>query len=42
MIRKIDKVNVFHNQDFVATLQMTPEGAGCVANLDVMLCLIVV
>lgn len=27
---------------FVATVQMTPEGAGCVANLDVMLCLIVV
>ena len=27
---------------FVATVQMTPEGAGCVANLDVMLWLIVV
>lgn len=27
---------------FVATVQMTPEGAECVANLDVMLCLIVV
>ncbi len=30
MIPQIDKIKVFHNDDFAGTLQMTPDGKGCV------------
>ena len=30
MIPEIEKINVFHNEDFVGTLRMTPEGRSCV------------
>ncbi len=30
MIPEIEKISVFHNEDFVGTLQMTPEGRSCV------------
>ena len=30
MIPEIEKIHVFHNEDFVGTLRMTPEGRSCV------------
>ena len=29
MIKQINKIEVFHNEDFVGVLQMTPDGKGC-------------
>ena len=29
MIKQINKIEVFHNEDFVGILQMTPDGKGC-------------
>lgn len=30
MIPQMNKIKVFHNDDFAGTLQMTPDGKGCV------------
>ena len=30
MITQVDKIIVYHNEDLVGTLQMTPDGKSCV------------